>query len=233
VVIAAVAGGVLLRRRRQQRRGKDGALRGKLPSAVLDEHGIAAAGGGDVAENPLRKALPTASAAAIASGDDRGTSSRLVFSPLAAAGTGGGGGGGGGADSARLSALASYGSTRGVVAASGALAAAGGAAAAGRRARAPARTPIAGGETAAGEEAPLAEGWTAVWSNSRQRYYYRNESGETSWNRPEGGEGDGGEAAQPSTASEALPAGWTSSVDETSGATFFIAPDGSSQWHAP
>ena len=33
-------------------------------------------------------------------------------------------------------------------------------------------------------EAGLAPGWRAVWSRSREKYYWASDSGETTWNKP-------------------------------------------------
>lgn len=42
----------------------------------------------------------------------------------------------------------------------------------------------AGATANASEEAPLPDGWTAIWSDADQAYYYSDAAGATSWNRP-------------------------------------------------
>jgi hypothetical protein len=95
-------------------------------------------------------------------------------------------------------------------------------------------------------EIGLPEGWRAVWSTSRARWYWRSESGEVAWTKPErlsaakSSRSLGvGAAAAPTApapadaAAPALPPGWPEHMSRSKGIPYWKHEDGRTAWELP
>lgn len=82
----------------------------------------------------------------------------------------------------------------------------------------------------------LLDGWEAAWDPKHlQHYYYKLETQERTWIKPE--RRAVAEAPTPPTHKKSLshlPDGWEEAVDQETGCTFYFRSDtGQSQWHPP
>jgi hypothetical protein len=90
-------------------------------------------------------------------------------------------------------------------------------------------------------------GWVEKMSSTHnQKYWYNQSTGETTWQRPtllashDNGENSNDVAValempdmSTTLPAEDLPAGWLSKLSESTGKTYYISPDGETQWEAP
>jgi hypothetical protein len=78
------------------------------------------------------------------------------------------------------------------------------------------------GKTKANEGGALPEGWTKVEDETHGIYYYNEMTGETSWEFPGTGGGNGD-----------LPAGWEEVNDPTYGVYYYDASSGVTSYEKP
>ena len=83
-------------------------------------------------------------------------------------------------------------------------------------------------------KAGLLPDWDAIFSKSRQVWYWRHKSGETTWDKPKAAAASAAASASPAT-SAPLPAGWEEKWSASKGMPYWFKVDDPSvtTWEKP